>query len=69
MKNRLTQPMRFVLQNLADGKPLSTGLIAGHAVNTVTGALRKRGFISMKADATFTITPHGRAALNEPKTH
>lgn len=69
MKNRLTQPMRFVLQNLVDGKPLATGLIAGHALNTVTGALRKRGFIAMKADTTFAVTPQGRAALNEPKTH
>lgn len=69
MKNRLTQPMRRVLQNLADGKPLSTGLIADHATNSVTGALRKRGYIIMKGDTTFAITPQGREALNEPKTH
>lgn len=71
MKNRLTQPMRRVLQNLADGKPLSTGLIADHATNSVTGALRKRGYISMKPDATFAITPQGRAPLadNTTKDH
>jgi len=63
--------MRRVLQNLADGKPLSAGLIADHATNSVTGALRKRGFISMKPDATFAITPQGRAALadNTTKAH
>lgn len=71
MKNRLTQPMRRVLQNLADGKPLSTGLIADHATNSVTGTLRKRGYISMRPDTTFVITPQGRAALTDTttKTH
>lgn len=60
--------MRLLLQNLVDGRPIESGMTAEHAVNSVTGALRKRGYITMKPDATFAITPQGRAALNDTTT-
>lgn len=72
MKNRLTQPMRQVLQNLINGKPVGNGLTTSNmrdvVIATVTGTLRKRGYISMRPDTTFVITPQGRAALTDTTT-
>lgn len=66
---RLTQPMRQVLRNLADDKPIHTGLPVNdmrHIVlATVLGSLRKRGLVTMRADATHQITQQGRDALEQ----
>lgn len=64
---RLTQPMRQVLQNLIDGKPIgyapNTDRVAWDTSVTAATSLRKRGYVTLGADATYTITPHGREAL------
>lgn len=64
---RLTQPMRQVLRNLADGKPEQEGLVISdmrHIVlATVLRSLRKQGYVAQRRDATHYITPRGRDAL------
>ena len=66
---RLTQPMRQVLRNLADGKPEHEGLAVNdmrHIVlATVLRSLRKQGYAAQRRDATHYITPRGREALEQ----
>lgn len=66
---RLTQPMRQVLKNLIDGQPIAAGLTVCNnrdvMVTSIAGALRKRGFLAMQADATYKITPQGRSAYEQ----
>lgn len=71
MSGRLTQPMRQVLRNLADGKKPDHGLTVTdlRPSTTVLGALRKRGLVTIKADATFEITATGRQALEDVSKH
>lgn len=69
-KHRLTQTMRLVLRNLMDGKPISNGMPQTQqfnhvAANTAAAAMRKRGLTMLKPDATYTITPQGRQALQD----
>ncbi len=61
--------MRQVPRNLADDKPIHTGLPVNdmrHIVlTTVLNSLRKRGLVTMRVDTTHQITQQGRDALEQ----
>lgn len=69
---RLTQPMRQVLRNLIDGRPVDDGLTRIDAstspANTVLNALLRRGLVRRRRDLSYEVTALGQAALAAHET-
>lgn len=76
MQRILTKPMRTVLQNLEEGKPIDDGLttvstaampngipVRITASAAVLKALVKRGYLRQTQDAGYKVTSAGRQAL------